>query len=157
AKAALEREMQLARTVQETLLPSREVVAHGPLRLAGVCLPADICGGDWWLRAPAGNSRLVLGLGDVTGHGLSTALIAASAASGLAAAVRSRAPTELRVVTLMESLNQTLHLVAKGEYQMTSAIALFELDKSEVEYASGAHPSPVVYNRAGGKLGALSI
>ncbi|MGQ0504774.1 MAG: HAMP domain-containing protein, partial [Myxococcaceae bacterium] len=42
-KAVLEREMQLARAVQETLLPSRDVVTAGPLRIAGACMPADAC------------------------------------------------------------------------------------------------------------------
>ena len=36
AKAQLEREMSLARTVQETLLPGRDAVTVGPLRLAGL-------------------------------------------------------------------------------------------------------------------------
>ncbi len=157
AKAVLEREMQLARTVQETLLPTREVVQLGNLRIAGLCMPADACGGDWWLRAPLGDHKVVLGLGDVTGHGLSTALVAASATSGLAAAIKMRDPGSLDAGMLMTSLNQTLHLVGRGEYQMSAAIALFDLSTDEVEYSSGAHPSPCLFNRHDGKLSALSI
>ncbi|HEY0095719.1 MAG TPA: signal protein, partial [Archangium sp.] len=51
AKAQLERDVSLARTVQETLLPGREGFQLGALRVAGVCITADACGGDWWLRS----------------------------------------------------------------------------------------------------------
>ncbi|MGQ0504615.1 MAG: PP2C family protein-serine/threonine phosphatase, partial [Myxococcaceae bacterium] len=113
--------------------------------------------GDWWLRAAMDDARVVIGLGDVTGHGLSTALVATSATSGLAAALKMRDPRAVDAGLLMASLNQTLHLVGRGEYQMSAAIALFHVDANELEYSSGAHPAPVVYNRQEQKLGTLTV
>lgn len=157
AKAQLEREMSLARTVQETLLPSREPLQAGTLRIAGSVITADACGGDWWLRASLDERRVVLGIGDVTGHGLSTALVATSATSGFAAALKMREPDQLNASMLASSLNQTLFLVGRGEYQMSSALALFDSRTGEIEYAAGAHPSPVVVNRYDGQSSQLMV
>lgn len=157
AKAQLEREMSLARTVQETLLPSREPLQAGPIRIAGAVITADACGGDWWLRAALDERRVVLGIGDVTGHGLSTALVATSATSGFAAAVKMREPGQLNASMLAGSLNQTLFLVGRGEYQMSSALAMFDAATGEIEYAAGAHPSPAVVNRFDGQGSQLMV
>lgn len=151
SKALLEREMLLARTVQETLLPNREPYQLGSLRVAGLVSTAEACGGDWWLRTALGPNRVVLGVGDVTGHGLSTALVATSATSGFAAAMKLRDPEEINAELLITSLNQTLFHVARGEYQMSSALAIFDLGRNEIEYVAGAHPSPILFNRQDGK------
>lgn len=155
ARAALEREVALARTVQEALLPSPEPVLVGPVRLAGSVNTADACGGDWWLHARLDDRRMVVGIGDVTGHGLSTALIAASATSGFAAAIRLQEASTVDSARLMRSLNQTLYEVARGEYQMSTALAVIDLEKGSVDFASGAHPSAVVVNRHDGKVSSL--
>ena len=154
-KAQLEREMALARTVQETLLPRRDPMQVGPLRIAGSCITADACGGDWWLRAQLDDRKVVLGIGDVTGHGLSTALVATSATSGFAAAIKMREPEGIDAAMLAASLNQTLFHVGRGEYQMSSALAVFDLSTGELEYAAGAHPSAAVVNRVDGHSGSL--
>ncbi len=154
-KAALERDMLLARQVQEALLPGREPLRSGPLQLAGVVVAADATGGDWWLRAELGPHKVVLGVGDATGHGLAAAMVACSASAGFAAALRTRAPEEVTAAGLLTSLNQTLHLIGRGEQQMSSALAVFDLQKNEVEYASGGHPSALVVNRQSGEVGSL--
>jgi sigma-B regulation protein RsbU (phosphoserine phosphatase) len=155
AKAQLEREVSLARTVQETFLPGREAVQVGAVRVAGLVVTADACGGDWWLRSRLGDGRVVVGLGDVTGHGLSTALVATSATSGFAAALSQRDPHTIDAAWLITSLNQTLHMVARGEYQMSCALAVIDPDNGHVDFAAGGHPSAYVVNRDTGKVSAL--
>ena len=48
AKASMERELALARSVQQGMLPPPDVVEHGRFRVVGHCEPASSCGGDWW-------------------------------------------------------------------------------------------------------------
>ena len=155
AKAQLERDVSLARTVQETLLPAREGLQAGPVRIAGLVVTADACGGDWWMRAALDERRLVVGIGDVTGHGLATALVATSATSGFAAAMTMRAPEELSAQLLISSLNATMAHVGRGEHQMSSALAIFDSQTGVIDYASGGHPSPLVFNRFSGQLASL--
>ena len=155
AKAQLERDVSLARTVQETLLPSREGFQAGPVRIAGLVVTADACGGDWWMRAAVDERRLVVGIGDVTGHGLATALVATSATSGFAAAMTMRPPSELSAQLLISSLNVTMAHVGRGEHQMSSALAIIDSQSGVIDYASGGHPSPLVYNRHSGQVASL--
>ncbi len=155
AKAQLERDVSLARTVQETLLPGREGFQAGPVRIAGVVVTADACGGDWWMRAALDNRRVVVGIGDVTGHGLATALVATSATSGFAAAMTMRPPEEISAQLLISSLNITMAHVGRGEHQMSSSLAVIDSQTGVIDYASGAHPSPLVFNRHSGQVSSL--
>ncbi len=155
AKAQLEREVSLARTVQETLLPGREGVQVGPLRIAGLVVTADACGGDWWFRAALDERRVVIGIGDVTGHGLSTSLVATSATSGFASAMTLREPSQVNAQMLITALNVTLANVGRGEHQMSSALAVIDVSNGAIDYAAGAHPSAVVFNKRSGQLASL--
>ncbi|WP_164018289.1 PP2C family protein-serine/threonine phosphatase [Pyxidicoccus trucidator] len=155
AKAQLEREVSLARTVQETLLPGRDAVQVGPVRIAGLVVTADACGGDWWFRASLDAQRVVIGIGDVTGHGLSTALVATSATSGFASAMTLREPSQVSAQLLITSLNVTLANVGRGEHQMSSALAILDVSNGHIDYAAGAHPSPLVFNRNSGQVASL--
>jgi sigma-B regulation protein RsbU (phosphoserine phosphatase) len=154
-KAQLEREMSLARTVQETLSPGREALQVGPLRIAGVVVTADACGGDWWFRAPLDEQRVAIGIGDVTGHGLSTALVATSATSGFASAMTMREPDQLNSQVLISALNITLSHLGRGEYQMSSALAVIDTQTGHIDYAAGGHPAACVYNRLSGQFASL--
>ncbi|HEX8698556.1 MAG TPA: SpoIIE family protein phosphatase [Myxococcaceae bacterium] len=154
-KAQLEREMSLARTVQETLLPGKEALQMGPLRIAGLVVTADACGGDWWFRAPLDEQRVVIGIGDVTGHGLSTALVATSATSGFASAMTMREPDQLNSQVLISALNITLAHLGRGEYQMSSALAVIDTQTGLIDYAAGGHPAAAVYNRLSGQFASL--
>lgn len=155
AKAQLERDVSLARTVQETLLPGREGFQAGPLRIAGLVVTADACGGDWWMRASLDERRVVVGIGDVTGHGLATALVATSATSGFTAAMTMRPPEEIHAQLLISSLNLTMAHMGRGEHQMSSALAVLDTQTGVIDYASGGHPSPIVYSRATRQVASL--
>ena len=71
----LQAEVRLARQVQLDLLPV--AAAFPPIDMAADCLPASQVGGDFYdvLRLPDGRVSFVLG--DVSGHGLSAALLMA--------------------------------------------------------------------------------
>lgn len=154
-KAQLEREMSLARTVQETLSPGREALQIGPLRIAGLVVTADACGGDWWFRAPLDEQRVAIGIGDVTGHGLSTALVATSATSGFASAMTMREPDQLNSQVLISALNITLAHLGRSEYQMSSALAVIDTQTGFIDYAAGGHPAAAVFNRVSGQFASL--
>jgi PAS domain S-box-containing protein len=73
--AAMDREMQIARDIHRSLLP--KPLRTNWLDLAGFSVPATYAGGDFydWLRT--GDGSVVLTLGDVSGHGVGPALVAA--------------------------------------------------------------------------------
>jgi PAS domain S-box-containing protein len=73
--AAMHREMQIAQEIQRSLLPKE--LQTDWVDLTGFSVPAAYAGGDFydWMRTPDGS--VVLALGDVSGHGVGPALIAA--------------------------------------------------------------------------------
>jgi serine phosphatase RsbU (regulator of sigma subunit) len=74
--AAIEHDLQVARSIQQSLLPQEPPHIAG-FDIAGWNHPADDTGGDYfdWKTLPDG--RLVVSLADVTGHGIGPALLAA--------------------------------------------------------------------------------
>lgn len=78
-------EMDRARTVQRSLLPTRTIAPDG-WAMAGACLPTKGVGGDFFDHAVVGDN-LVLALMDVMGKGMGAALVAASVRAILRASV----------------------------------------------------------------------
>jgi serine phosphatase RsbU (regulator of sigma subunit) len=70
-------ELESARFVQQSLLP-RETPEFGDYDLAGYNKPADQTGGDYYNWRQLADGRTVFMLADVTGHGISSALMAAA-------------------------------------------------------------------------------
>ncbi|MBF0548432.1 MAG: SpoIIE family protein phosphatase [Candidatus Riflebacteria bacterium] len=76
-------DLEMARSVQETLWPAQGLSGNG-WKIQGRCVTASELGGDYydWFVLP--NGHLVLAVGDVAGHGIPSALVAASAKVELA-------------------------------------------------------------------------
>lgn len=72
----LEHDLQVARSIQQSLLPQERPQIDG-YDIAGWNQPADDTGGDYfdWKTLPDG--KVVVSLADVTGHGIGPALLAA--------------------------------------------------------------------------------
>src|ERR1700751_1940335 len=72
----IQHDLQVARSIQQSLLPKEEPKIAG-LEIAGWNQPADDTGGDYfdWESLPDG--KLVVTVADVTGHGIGPALLAA--------------------------------------------------------------------------------
>jgi phosphoserine phosphatase RsbU/P len=97
------RELEIAREVQSKLLPQRAPVLES-LDYAGVCIQARLVGGDYYDFLYLGPGRLGLVLADISGKGISAALLMAS----LQASLRShyaQAPDDLPRV--LRAVNQT--------------------------------------------------
>jgi sigma-B regulation protein RsbU (phosphoserine phosphatase) len=143
-RAQLDQQVQVARAVQESLLPTREIIEAGPLRIAGTVISADRCGGDFWAMARLDDQRVAVCLGDVTGHGLSTALVAAAAVSAFH---HGTGFPELDTYEQIIRLNRTLYQATNGGHQMSCALAVVQTETGELEMTNAAHPFPFVFNR----------
>ena len=82
----LEHELAIAREVQAQLFPREKPVVPG-VEIDAVCRPARVVSGDYYDFLPLGPGRLGIALADISGKGISAALIMAS----LQAALRSQA------------------------------------------------------------------
>ena len=99
------RELEIAREVQAKLLPQR-VPAIESLDYAGTCIQARQVGGDYYDFLYLGPGRLGLVLADVSGKGISAALLMAS----LQASLRSQyAQTPDDIPAVLRAVNRTFY------------------------------------------------
>lgn len=145
-KARMENELQTAKTVQETLFPPSKARV-GSLEISGFYEPSSECGGDWWHYCRVGD-RVLLWIGDATGHGAPAALIT-SAAKSAATIIEILDVTPAHA---MEILNRCIYDVSKGKIMMTFFLASFDLQTSVLTYANASHEAPFIIKKADGPL-----
>lgn len=141
AKAALDRELAVARTVQQLLVPPSETVTGSVLRVASHFQPAAECGGDWWgfYMLPGGRDLVVIG--DVMGHGIASAIMtgAAKAACELSCHVLGEGLTPGELLRLM---NVAFCRSAQQRMMMSCCAAVFDRARGVVSVAGAGHPFP---------------
>lgn len=143
AKAGLEKEMELARAVQSSMIPPPHLIEHGPFRVVGHYEPATACGGDWWTVHLLDGDRMLLAVGDVTGHGVAAALVAATARG----AVEALAATDERLLEpqqVLRAIDGAIRGVGGEQLLMTCFVALLDANRGVIDYSNAAHNFPYV-------------
>jgi len=144
-RSELSQELSLATAVSEALLPPEILQRTGSLAVYGASRPAAECGGDFWYFRPLAEGRGVLVVGDVTGHGLAPAIVAATA-KGCVEAALSRAshedlPSASRLLAL---LNTAVFKAGQGRYHMTCFVAALDGRRGLLRFANAGHNFPYV-------------
>jgi sigma-B regulation protein RsbU (phosphoserine phosphatase) len=142
-KASLEKEMALAREVQQAMLPPHTLDEHGYLKVVGYCMPASSCGGDWWTYQKLSNGRMLLVLGDATGHGIHSAIIAATARG----AVEALSAIDERLLTpeqVLRAIDSAIRQVGDHNVLMTAFSAVFDSTSGTLHYANAGQNFPYV-------------
>lgn len=140
-RATLAREVELAATVQAELLPGKGPHVVGPLTVVGSWRPATRCAGDFWGFHPLGDGRALLAIGDVTGHGVASAMVTAACASALEVCVR-RAATRLELPDVVSALDVAIRRVGGGQLAATCFAAIVDPANLKITYVSCGHPVP---------------
>lgn len=162
-KQRLESELAIALEVQRQLLP-REAPRLDSLKIAGVCNPARIVSGDYYDYLVIAPTAVGLALGDVSGKGVSAALLMAS----LQAALRSHSdvfglplalsanesPQEKgagavissRVAEIVSLLNQQLYHNTPSEKYVTFFYGVYDEWQRRLTYTNAGHLPPLVFD-----------
>jgi serine phosphatase RsbU (regulator of sigma subunit) len=157
-KARIEQELEVARTIQETLVPTSDPVDHGVLTFAGFYQPAAQTGGDWWTWSDLVGGKVLLVIGDVTGHGVPSAMITAAAKAACDVA-RYVYQDDVTVTGLLEIMNQAIFESAQRRFVMTCFASIVDPARRTITYANAGHNFPYLF-RAGdgrGEFGSLMI
>ena len=156
-RARLSREMDLATAVVEELLPPETLQRSGAVAVRGLCRPAAECGGDFWLWHRLGDARGLLVIGDVTGHGLPAAIVAATAKGCCEARLAGRgAGAAPGPADILASLNRAVFHAGQGRYHMSCFVALLDGVSREMRFANAGHNFPYVVTPAVGGTPHLS-
>ena len=158
SRAKLDREIEIAREVQERLFPQTFPDLAG-VEMAAHCRPAEAVGGDYYdlidIRdsslpvtghAP-GCDRLGIAIGDISGKGMSAALLMAS----LHASLRGQALSGGGDLgPKMSNINRLLYDASASNRYATFFYAELDCASRTLHYVNGGHNPPVVLRKENG-------
>ncbi|NOT60378.1 MAG: SpoIIE family protein phosphatase [Acidobacteria bacterium] len=137
-------EMSVASEIQVRLHPSTPPAIAG-YDLVGVSFPCYEVGGDYFDFLQRRDGRHVVALGDVSGKGISAALLMSS----VHAAVRAQCTTNLAPHQIVSELNEYIY----DNTPMNRYVTFFysELDEltGELTYINGGHNAPLLVRNSG--------
>jgi serine phosphatase RsbU (regulator of sigma subunit)/dihydrofolate reductase len=164
SRAKLEREFEIAREVQERLFPQTLPSVAG-VDMAAHCRPAQAVGGDYYdlidIRegspdetghGPDGTAahscdRLGIAIGDISGKGMSAALLMASLHASLRGQVLSGAGD---LGNKMANINHLLYEASGSSRYATFFYAELDCDSRTLHYVNGGHNPPAVLRKENG-------
>jgi sigma-B regulation protein RsbU (phosphoserine phosphatase) len=170
-KQRLENELIIAQEVQAQLFP-REISQLESLELHGFCRPARTVSGDYYDFLTLNSDKLVLAAGDVSGKGISAALLMATihsavraysmegmpllrepvavgaSESGMLLASRSEG-AEVSPAALLSLLNHQLYESTPQEKYATLFLATYDGHTRRLTYSNGGHLPPIIISRDG--------
>jgi len=142
-KEKLERDLDLARSIQQGLLPASPP-RDDRFAVSGWNQPADQTGGDYYDWERLDDGRIIVMLADVTGHGVGPALMAAACR----AYARALVPLASDLGDAMTRLNDVLINDLPAGKLVTVAAALVEPDANAVKLLSAGHGPLLFYSAA---------
>jgi serine phosphatase RsbU (regulator of sigma subunit) len=143
-KEKLEKEMSLARFVQQSLLPP-ELPRFPELEFSAQMKPARFVGGDFYDFIPMKDRKLGIAIGDVSDKGMAAALFMALTYSLVRAeASRSGTPDQI-----LQRVNRQLLSMNRTGMFVTMNFAVWEHASHRLVYARAGHPPPIVLDAEG--------
>jgi sigma-B regulation protein RsbU (phosphoserine phosphatase) len=149
----LRRELDAARQLQISMLPLQRPMFPDRLDLdvCGLMEAASSVGGDFFDVFFLEDDRLFFCLGDVSGHGIASALFMARAV-GL---IRVLAMTTVEPDRLLDLLNQRLCIGNDSNLFLTMFCAVLDIRSGELQYSNGGHCAPILFT--GGRSSLLEL
>jgi sigma-B regulation protein RsbU (phosphoserine phosphatase) len=176
-KQRLEGELAIAQEVQAQLYP-KLITQLDTLEVHGFCRPARTVSGDYYDFVSLNSDRLMLAVGDISGKGISAALLMATiysavraysiedvpvlreavtvgagvdraaVGSGLMLASESRG-ADVSPATLLALLNHQLYESTPAAKYATLFLAIYEGATRRLTYANGGHLQPILISDDG--------
>ena len=138
-KEKLERELEVARQIQLSILP-RSLPQNGRFEFGARMIPMSAVGGDFYDVLQLENGSLAVAVGDVTGHGVPAALLMALTVTLLRAeARRIESPSEVLL-----AVNRELMQVNDTGYFVTALYGILDDSDGKFHYARAGHSVPLL-------------
>lgn len=137
-------EFDVARGVQAQLLPSAAPNSPG-LDVAGLCVPANEVGGDYFDYFDLKDGRLGIAVGDVSGKGVGAAIYMTLTKSYMVTQTRKATDPALVLSRVNDHLRRNL---ARGTF-VTMAYAIVDGKSRQIAYARAGHNPPLLIRADG--------
>jgi serine phosphatase RsbU (regulator of sigma subunit) len=149
-KERQDREIKVAQEIQRALLPERSDLKVGRFALSGMNELCEDASGDYYGFFEFHDGRTGVAIGDVSGHGLGSALVMAEAR----ALLQAFAKTLDDLPTLMSMLNDFLARDMRAGKFMSMFVAALAPATGDLEWCSAGH-NPPMWLRSDGTCTAL--
>ncbi|MFM7017090.1 MAG: PP2C family protein-serine/threonine phosphatase [Bacteroidota bacterium] len=140
-QAQIEKELELAARMQSMLFPAH-IPHNSRIDLAATYLPHQMVGGDYYDYIELNENELLICLADVSGKGISAALLM----SNFQANLNAKAPLSKSLIDLVHDLNGSVNKSAKGEKFITVFIAIINTKNRVLKYVNAGHNPPLIYS-----------
>jgi len=171
-KQRLENELAIAQEVQAQLFP-RQVSELESLEVHGFCRPARTVSGDYYDFVSASSHKLILAVGDISGKGISAALLMATIHSAVRAYCMENLPqmrepvaigavagsgrvmaawpegVEVSPSALLGLLNHQLFESTPAEKYATLFVGIYDGRVHRLTYSNGGHLPPILISEDG--------
>ncbi|MCK4385868.1 MAG: SpoIIE family protein phosphatase, partial [candidate division Zixibacteria bacterium] len=138
-KKRLEEELALARQIQQNLLPKSAPQVEG-FDIAGINIPSQQVGGDYFDFIEYEDGRLGIAIGDVSGKGVSAALLM----SNLQATLKGQVEHDLPIERTMNIINSLVFRHTASDRFATFFYGILKLKENSLEYVNAGHNPPIL-------------
>lgn len=138
-KLKMDKELELARKIQQNLLPKVPPVIDG-LEIFGRMIPAMHVGGDYYDIIPVSEKKVYLIVGDVSGKGLSAAFYMTK----LQTILRLYCYCEKPLKEIMSDLNKTIYDALERSWFISLSLVFIDMEKKVLHYCRAGHV-PLLY------------
>jgi sigma-B regulation protein RsbU (phosphoserine phosphatase) len=148
-KEALDAELEIARRLQKSLLPSQGPSAAPPsLEFATHFEPSAAIGGDYFDILRGADGRLVVIIADVSGHGLPAGLRMAMLKAGLQLLVEDRRTGD----EILQRLDAVVRSAEGPRSFVTATLAVVDARDGSIELHNAGHPPTYRVDRRGERV-----
>ncbi len=135
------RELELAAQMQQLLIP-KDLPNNEHLEAAAWYQPHQLVGGDYYDLMPLGDERYLVCVADVSGKGISAALLM----SNFQATLQASAWQVNDLEKLVHGLNERVFASARGERFITFFIGHLDLRSRRLRYVNAGHNDPLLHD-----------
>jgi serine phosphatase RsbU (regulator of sigma subunit) len=147
AVARFEEELNLARQIQRTSLPS-EFPEMPNCEAHALYIPSKQVGGDFYDVVESGDGAFLIAIGDVSGKGVPAALLS----SMLQASLRTQATGSVATIpTMLRTINSLLYRSTAIQQFATFFLARVDGHTLKMTFSNAGHNWPIVLKAGGGR------
>ncbi|MEM6648514.1 MAG: SpoIIE family protein phosphatase, partial [Bacteroidota bacterium] len=143
-KERLEKEVRLAREIQQGLLPRNTPVVDG-VELASLAIPSRDVGGDYFDLIKLPNGRILAAVADVTGKGVPASLLMAN----LQACLHMCVPLEVSLEEGTGYINRVICQNTSYDKFITFAQGIYDPADGRFDYVNAGHNPPTIVRADG--------
>jgi phosphoserine phosphatase RsbU/P len=140
----VERELEIAHEIQTKLLP-KDLPSISGYEFAGLNVPSERVGGDYYDFIPITENDIGIVVADVAGKGFAAGLVMAS----LRSALRMQVETTYGIRTVIGNVNRFLYDSTGPERFVTAFYGVFDSRTCRLTYVNAGHNPPILIHKDG--------